>query len=80
MTPLAGLHGKAGEGARPREGATLVSVMRRLRPALDPRPRQALDGNTKVVPNPRISAGSTVELSGHASSRALLSPPEDKTV
>src|SRR2546426_9284523 len=51
--------GRVGEGARPRKGATLESVTRRLRPTLDSRPRQALDGTTKVVLNPRISAGST---------------------
>ena len=36
--------------------------------------------STKVVTNPRISAGSTVEFSGHASSRTLPSPPEIKSM
>jgi hypothetical protein len=80
MTPTSFVLDRAGEGARPREGATLVSVTRRLRPTLDPRLRQALDGKTKVVPNPRISAGSTVVISGPASSRTLSSPSETKAM
>ena len=73
MRSIAFHYGRVGEGARPRSGATLESVTRRPRPTLDPRPRQALDGTTKVVTNPRISAGSTVVFSGPASSPTLPS-------
>lgn len=53
--------------ARPRFGATLESVKRRLTPTLVPRARKAPDGKCKVVTNPRISAGSTVDVAGPAS-------------
>jgi hypothetical protein len=58
---------RTGTEARPRFDAALDNVKRRLRPTLVPRPRQASDGTFKVVANPRISAGSTVEINGPAS-------------
>jgi len=61
-------------------GATLVNVKRRPQPTLVPRSRQALDGAPKVVPNPRISAGSTVDISGPASVRNQEHSDGDDTV
>jgi hypothetical protein len=58
---------RTGTEARPRFDVTLENVKRRLRPTLASRLRQASDGTFKVVANPRISAGSTVEINGPAS-------------
>ena len=49
---------RASEEAQPRCGVTLGGV--KSRGTLVPRVRQAPDGRRKVVPNPRISAGSPV--------------------
>jgi len=54
---------------RPRLGATLEDVRRQLRLTLVPRARKALDGKSKVVTNPRISAGSTVDITDPAIAR-----------
>ena len=57
-------------------GATLGNVKRRLRPTLVPRSRKASDGTSKVVTNPRISAGSTVEIAGPECVRAHFEEEE----
>jgi hypothetical protein len=60
------------EEAKPRFGATLDDVKRISKPSCLERGRRPTD-TSKVVTNPRISAGSTVVFTGVASSRTLFS-------
>ena len=61
---------ESGQRRGPGIDATLDNVTRRLRPTLESSVRKASDGTSKVVANPRISAGSTVDLTGPASVQA----------
>lgn len=65
---------------RPRFGATLVGVTRRVTPTLVPRVRKAPDGECKVVTNPRISARSTVDIAGPVSCLYPIHDSEDDAV
>ena len=66
----------SGQRRGPGIGAILDNVKRRVRSTLVSRSRQASDGTSKVVTNPRISAGSTVEITGPASAQTRCYPKE----
>ncbi len=60
-------HSESRQRRGPGHDATLGNVKRRVHSTLAPRLRKASDGTSKVVTNPRISAGSTVAFTGPAS-------------
>ncbi len=67
---------ESGQRRGPGIGATLGNVKRRVRSTLVYRLRKASDGTSKVVTNPRISAGSTVDITGPVSVQTRCSRKE----